>query len=237
VQIPSYMGQTNKHYMRFNPRKNLLAIAGMVTVASVATYLIAADHIDSPSIAGTGFDIADLYAFQSPENPNNMVFIVTWKGLLSPSATAGASFEDDLMIEINIDNSSTKDNVEDMVIQANFKNGKLLLYGPSKPSETGLTSKLVSGPSVEATITTYGSTAEVGEKNGVKVFAGPRDDPFFFDLNRYKQIIAGTATSFSDPGMDTFAGTNVLALVIELPKSMLGSSTTLNTWVTTNREM
>lgn len=223
--------------MRLNLRKNILAIAGMFVVASAATYLIAADHIDSPTIAGTGFDITDYYAFESPENANNMVFVVAWKGLLSPSATAGASFEDDLMIEINIDNSSTKDNVEDMVIQANFKNGKVLVYGPSMPQETGLTGKLVSGASVEASITTYGNTAVVGEKNGVKVFAGPRDDPFFFDLNRYKEIIGGTATSFNDPGMDTFAGTNVLALVIEVPKSMLGNSTTLNTWVTTNREM
>jgi hypothetical protein len=223
--------------MRLNLRKNILAIAGMFTVACAATYLIAADHIDSPSVAGTGFDITDYYAFQSPGNPNNMVFVVAWKGLLSPSATAGASFEDDLMIEINIDNSSTKDNVEDAVIHANFKNGKVLVYGPSTPSETGLTSKIVSEPSVEASITTYGATAIVGEKNGIKVFAGPRDDPFFFDLNRYKEIIAGTATSFNNPGMDTFAGTNVLALVIEVPKSMLGSNMTLNTWVTTNREM
>jgi hypothetical protein len=30
--------------------------------------------------------------------------------------------------------------------------------------------------------------------------------------------------------MDTFAGTNVLALVVEVPKSMLGSSATINVW-------
>lgn len=223
--------------MGFKFNSKILAVAAACIVASIATYLIAADHIDAPAVTGTGFDITDYYAFQSPTNSNNMVLVVTWKGLLAPSATAAASFEDDLMIEINIDNSATKDQVEDLVIQATFGNGKVIVRGPATPVQTGVTGKLVGGNTVEANITAYGSNAVVGEGNGMKIFAGPRDDPFFFDLNQYKAILAGTAGSFNDPGMDTFAGTNALALVVELPKSMLGASDTINTWVTTNRKM
>lgn len=223
--------------MVFKFNSKIVAVAAACVVASVASYLIAADHIDAPAVTGTGFDIADYYAFQSPSNASNMVFVVTWKGLLAPSATGAATFEDDLMIEINIDNSATKDQTEDLVIQATFENGKVIVRGPASPVQTGLTGKLVGGMTVQADITTYGSNAVVGEGNGMKVFAGPRDDPFFFDLNQYKAILAGTATSFKNPGMDTFAGTNVLSLVVELPKSMLGSSNTINTWVTTNRKM
>jgi hypothetical protein len=224
--------------MRLKFNTKFMAVAGACIIATVASYLIAADHIDAPAVAGTGFDITDYYAFQSPSNSDNMVFVVTWKGLLAPSATAAAAFESDLMIEINIDNSSTKDNVEDLVIQATFNNGKIIVQGPAQPVQTGLTSTLLTGNAVQADITTYGtSSAVVGEANGIKVFAGPRDDPFFFDLNQYKAILGGTASSFNDPGMDTFAGTNVLALVVELPKSMLGSSSAINTWVTTNRKM
>jgi hypothetical protein len=94
----------------------------------------------------------------------------------------------------------------------------------------------LSASSVSANITAYGSPAVVGESNGMKVFAGPRDDPFFFDLNQYKAIIGGTATAFNNPGTDAFAGTNVMSLVIEVPKSMLGTGS-INTWTTSNRKM
>ncbi len=70
----------------------------------------------------------------------------------------------------------------------------------------------------------------------MKFFAGPRDDPFFFDLNQYKAILAGTAGGFNNPGTDTFAGTNVLATIIEVPKTMLGSSSTINVWAETKQK-
>jgi hypothetical protein len=62
-----------------------------------------------------------------------------------------------------------------------------------------------------------------------------RDDPFFFDLGAFRAIIAGQATKFSNPGTDTFAGTNVLAIVVEVPKSFLGSNPNLKVWGTTSR--
>jgi hypothetical protein len=220
--------------LKFNPKTLVLVMVAFVACA--ASYLIAADHIDAPAVTGTGSDITDVYAFQSPANANNMVFVVNVQGLLAPSSTAAAAFDEEVMIEINIDNSATKDNMEDLVIQAAFDNGKVKVYGPSSPMEKGLMSALLQSTPVEATITAYGATAEIGEGNGIKVFAGPRDDPFFFDLNQFKKIIGGTATSFNNPGTDAFAGTNVLSLVVEVPKSMLGTGA-VNIWATSNREM
>ena len=222
--------------MRLKFNLKVLGIALLGIGVSAASYLIAADHIDSPAVTGTGSDITDVYAFQSPANANNMVFVVNVQGLLAPSATAAASFDEEVMIEINIDNSSTKDNMEDLVIQATFDNNKVKVYGPEAPAQKGLMSTLSTSSPVEATVTSYGSMPEVGEKNGIRVFAGPRDDPFFFDLNQFKAIIGGTATSFNNPGTDAFAGTNVLALVVEVPKSMLGSGS-VNIWATSNRKM
>jgi hypothetical protein len=69
--------------------------------------------------------------------------------------------------------------------------------------------------------------------NGMKIFAGPRDDPFFFDLVRFKEVIAGTQMGFRSPGFDTFAGTNVLSFVAEIPKALLGTSATINYWCET----
>ncbi len=208
----------------------------LIIACTAGVYLIAADHIDSPAVTGTGSDITDFYAFESPTNSNNLVFAVNVQGLLAPSATGAASFDEEVMIEINIDNSGTKDNIEDLVIQATFEGGKVRLFGPTAPVNTGTSSQLLTNVTVEADITAYGSSAVIGESNGYKVFAGPRDDPFFFDLTAYQAIIGGMATSFNNPGTDTFAGTNVLSLVIEVPKSTLGSGT-INTWATSNRRM
>lgn len=222
--------------MRLKFNLKTLGLALVALVACTASYLIAADHIDSPAITGTGSDITDVYAFQSPANANNVVFVVNVQGLLAPSATAAASFDEEVMIEINIDNSATKDNMEDLVIQAAFDDGKVKVYGPEAPAQKGLTSTLLKSMPIEANVSTYGSNPVIGEGKGIKVFAGPRDDPFFFDLNQFKAIIGGTASSFNNPGTDAFAGTNVLSLVVEIPKSMLGSES-INIWATANREM
>lgn len=215
----------------------MLGAAFAVFSVTVA-YLIAADHIDAPGVTGAGpssigSDITDVYAFA---NGDNMVFVVNTQGLLSPAATATATFDEEVMLEINIDNSATKDNVEDLVIQATFENGMVRVFGPVAPITTGLTSTLVGGVSVSASITAYGQAPVIGTSGGISVFAGPRDDPFFFDLNQYKAIIAGSASSFNDPGTDAFAGTNVMALVVEVPKSQLGSGT-INIWATSNRKL
>lgn len=222
--------------MRLKLNLKTLGLACIGVVASVASYLIAADHIDAPAVTGTGSDITDFYAFQSPSNANNMVFVVNVQGLLAPAATAAAAFDEEVMIEINIDNSATKDNQEDLVIQATFEGGRVKIHGPSAPIQKGSTSTLLTSTTVEADVTAYGGTALSGESNGIKVFAGPRDDPFFFDLNQFKAIIAGTATSFNNPGTDAFAGTNVLSIVVEVPKSMVGTGS-INAWATSNREM
>lgn len=228
--------KNNKTIMRLKINLKTLGLALVAIVACAVSYLIAADHIDAPAVTGTGSDITDVYAFQSPANADNIVFVVNVQGLLAPAATAAASFDDEVMIEINIDNSATKDNIEDLVIQAAFDNGTVKVYGPETPIQKGVTSMLLKSTPVEANISAYGANPSMGERNGIKVFAGPRDDPFFFDLNQFKAIIGGTATSFNNPGTDAFAGTNVLALVVEVPKSMLGTGS-INIWATSNREM
>ena len=75
----------------------------------------------------------------------------------------------------------------------------------------------------------------IADKNGVKLFAGVRDDPFFFDLGRFSAIIGGQATGFADPGTDAFAGLNTYAIVLELPTAAVGDPATTTVWATTSR--
>ena len=205
---------------------SLVAISGLV--------LMAADHIDAPAVTGNASDITDFYAFQG-QDTNNMVFVVNTQGLLSPAATGAAKFDDNVMTEINIDN--TGDNVEDLVIQAVKKGNMMYFFGPVAPGTTGKTSTIKTANQIGSVeISKYGQSAIIKSENGYKFFAGPRDDPFFFDLGQYQAILGGTAPGFNNPGTDTFAGTNILAIVFEVPKSSLGTAATLNTWAETKRK-
>ncbi len=216
-------------------KKNLLLTLIVALVASLGI-VWAADHIDAPAVSSTSSDITDFYAFASPETSSNLVFVCNTQGLLAPASTGAAKFDENVMLEFNIDN--TGDNVEDLVIQAIFKDGKVMVYGPVRPDTPGKTSGVqTSGQLTEASITAYGASPTIGSKNGIKVFAGPRDDPFFMDFARYGEIIAGNASGFNNPGSDTFAGSNVMSVVVEVPKSMLGSAATLNTWVESKRKI
>jgi hypothetical protein len=218
-------------------KKKILS-ATFVGVAMICGIVYAADHIDAPAVTGAGnaslgTDITDVYAFQSPADNSKMVFVINTQGLLSPAASMSASFPSNVMYELNIDN--TGDNVEDLVIQFLIQNGKVRAYGPVAPANTGTTSTVkTNGPLTETTVTAYGATAAIGTNaNGIRMFAGSRDDPFFFDLARFKEIVGGTQTSFRSPGVDAFAGTNVMSLIAEVPKTLLGSAATINVWAET----
>jgi hypothetical protein len=213
--------------------KFLIATAAL----GIATFVaIAADHIDAPAVQGGTSDITDFYAFEGEDN-SNIAFVANVQGLLgSGSDTQNAAFDENVMIEFNIDTNG--DNIEDMVIQATARDGKMYFFGPVAPLQTGLNSTIVTTTANQASvdITTYGETAMVENSNGMKFFAGPRDDPFFMDFAQYGQIIGGNAGSFNNPGADTFAGTNVMSIVVEVPKSMIGGSGTINTWVESKRK-
>jgi Domain of unknown function (DUF4331) len=212
-----------------------LAIAAIgLTTGGIA---FAADHIDSPAVTNQTTDITDVYVFRA-QDPNNLVFVGNTQGLMSPANTGAARFDANTLIEFNIDNNN--DNVEDLVIQAILKDGKMTFYGPAAPSEKGTRSKLEGGVTAEVAVTAYGAgspTTATGA-NGIKVFAGPRDDPFFFDLDQFKKVIAGTASSFNNPGTDTFAGTNVMSVIVEVPKSLLNATSgKVNVWLETKKKI
>ena len=215
--------------------KKFKNVLGIGILALAVFFVVAADHIDAPDVQGGTSDITDFYAFQG-ENTENLVFVANVQGLLSPSATATASFDENVLIEFNIDN--TGDNVEDLVIQAIARQGKMYFFGPSAPTSTGINSTILTNASATGVvdISLYGSSAIIASNNGMSFFAGPRDDPFFMDFAQYSAIIGGNASSFNDPGSDTFAGSNVMSVVVEVPKSMIGSSGTINTWVETKRK-
>lgn len=218
-----------------------ILLAGLFAAAIVTGGIIyAADHIDAPAVTNTTADITDMYVFRAAD-PNNLVFVANTQGLRTPAQTAALSFDANTMIEFNIDTNG--DAVEDLVMQGVYDaaTNKVNIYGPVAPSEKGTRSKVEGSATASVDVTAYGAATPTiaTSASGIKVFAGPRDDPFFFDLNQYKAIIAGTATSFNNPGVDAFAGTNVLSLVVEVPKTLLGTVTggKINVWLETKKKI
>lgn len=199
-------------------KSKFFAVIGGIGVAALSIFLISADHIDAPAIQGTTADITDFYAFQG-ENNGNFVFAANVQGLLAPGQpTTQAIFDETVLIEINIDNDN--DLKEDLVIQAIKRGDSMYFFGPTAPAMQGLESTIATSARRSVKISTK-DDVQITEEDGMKFFAGPREDPFFFDFNQYNAILAGTASSFNNPGADTFAGTNVLSIVVEVPKSMI----------------
>ena len=162
----------------------------------------AADHLDSPSVRVDGsVDINDLYAFQSPANPANFVMVMTVNPLAG--VVSGTAFNPSAVYELGIDLNG--DAIPDQAYRFYFASPRrgvqrfIVIDINGQPGGTGQT----------------GSVASLS--NGGMVTAGVFDDPFFFDLNGFNNGLRFT-------GVDFFAGANVSAIVIEVPRSSLAVS-------------
>ncbi len=198
----------------------------IVALAFFTIVFVAADHIDAPAVAGTTTDIADFYAFEG-DNPNKTVFIATVQGPLAPgTVTENAVFDEDVLIEFNIDN--TGDFIEDLVIQAIKRGDSMYFFGPAAPSQTGLNSEVAVFAERNSVKISTSDDFQTSSNNGMNFFAGPRRDAFYFDFNRFNEVVSGAAApdGFFPPGTaeDFFEDLNVLAIAVEIPNSMLGTA-------------
>jgi hypothetical protein len=219
----------------------IFAVLGIILAAPV---FIAADHIDAPGVAGSTADIADFYAFEPTTGSDNTVFIVDVQSNVLPDLTYG-TFDEDVLVEINIDLDG--DLVEDQVIQAIARDGKMYFFGPFSPSTTGLDSQINTNAALGSVDISSTNAITTKTNNGVSLFAGPRQDAFYFDFVRFNQVLAPSPSDnsgFNVPGTDTFANANTLSIALEIPNSLLGTPTATNViglpvykaWVTTNRK-
>lgn len=207
-------------------KSKLFVVLGALVVVAGGLMLLSADHLDAPDIAGTSADIADLYAFEA-DNANSTVLVATLQGPLAPGAvTENAQFDEDVLIEFNIDN--TGDFVEDLVIQAVKRGDTMYFFGPAQPVNTGLSSEIMTFADQNLVQISTTEQTFVETNGNMKFFAGPRRDAFFFDFNRFNEVAGGTAApdGFFPPeaATDFFEDLNVLAIVVEVPNAMLGTA-------------
>jgi hypothetical protein len=231
----------------------LLVITGAGSAVGLA---IGSDHQDTPEVElNPRMDMTDVYAFPGSA-PGRIVLVMNSRAFLTPGATAAdASFDPDLLYQFKVDHDG--DAREDRVIQVTFTGSgaeqQVEVRGPVAPPVQGAMMNEVSdvSPALSgATNTPLGSSADL------QVFAGPRDDPFFLDLEAAFCILpdrkpvggplaepcALTPTPsapfyFRNPGVNYIQGFNVLSIVVELPSSTLenGAAGKLGIWGTISR--
>src|SRR3989449_6264942 len=141
--------------LRFTaPRSRGRVIAWGVLLATAAALgvtrsITASDHKDSALLAADpAADIADVYTFRSPVNPDNVVLAMTVSGFIPPSEASTTFFDPNVLYQWKIDNNG--DAVEDLVIQAfvTGTGGDQVIHfpGPAAPAATGTTDRVVLWP-------------------------------------------------------------------------------------------
>ena len=200
-------------------RGRLALFVAAAAVAIVGWRLVpsqASDHADTAENANRpGADLADLYIFPSATDPTHVVLAMNLHPLIPLGQGTSVSFDPRVLYQFKID--VTGDAVEDYVIQAKFEglgpNQQVLIAGPMKPQSIGTVSTFARRlPGVGTINTSFSPTA------GMTVFAGGREDPFFFDLERFFQILPDRATPLQGvqvdqanpnaPQLTTFRGFN-----------------------------
>jgi hypothetical protein len=232
---------------------SLVVLAG---AAGTAALVIASDHQDTPfTELNPKSDMTDVYAFPGA-SAGRIVLAMDTRAFLTPAQATDpteASFDHNLLYQFKIDNNG--DAKEDRVIQVSFTgegaNQKVEVRGPMAPPVQGAMENQIADvtPAVTGALGT-----NLGDPSGIQVFAGPRDDPFFLDLEAFFCILPdrrpvqgdfakpcalqanppGSLFYFRNPGVDYLTGFNVNSIVIELPSSMLenGAPGRLGIWGT-----
>jgi hypothetical protein len=219
----------------------------------------ASDHQDSPVTLGRpGADITDPYIFPAPDNPSNVVIVMNVHPFIPSGQGTSTFFDPGVVYQMNFDgvdeNARTPSSsiTQSFVIQ--FAAGTpgssqpIVVYGPAKPVITGNQTGLVA-------MTGQGTINSAFTVGHMKIFAGAREDPFFFDLTQFLKILpdrnaGSTAPSclpklgndtcpqgFNNPGADYLKGFNVLSIVVEMSRADLIAGCggpKIAFWVTTN---
>jgi hypothetical protein len=217
------------------------ALCGTIAIAVVR----ASDHQDTPFVElNPKTDLTDVYAF--PGATGRIVLAMDTRAFLTPAGAtdpAQASFDPNLLYQFKIDTDG--DAVEDKVIQVTFSgegaDQQVAVRGPLAPPVRGAMENEVANASP---VVTGAINTPLGSSSGLEVFAGPRDDPFFIDLEAAFCVLPdrrpvsgnlsrscaltpshpGTQFYFRNPGVNYVAGFNVNSIVIELPTSMIEGS-------------
>jgi hypothetical protein len=181
----------------------------------------AADHIDAPaSSADAAADITDFFAWHDPDG-DRIVAAIAYAGLSEGGLPA--TYDGSVLYGIHVDNDA--DGVADHDVWVRFGQNAAGDWGVKIQDLPGSTEDVI-GP-VET---------DLDAGLSLRVFAGLRDDPFFFDFDGL-QMTLDTGTLSFDSERDSFRNTNVTMIVVEMSiDAAAAGSDSVQLWATTARK-
>lgn len=231
-------------------RKIALAIVALglaVTAVVGPGPLVASDHDDGEvELKGRNLNLTDLYLFrdidQNPRafatdlilvmntNPRSVARQQYYFSTLAryefrvtrvPDINAAATGAVDVILRFEFGAPDPSTRQQEITVTA-------IKDGATHVATAALTTPLSMAASPVVNTVHLGGSA-------LRVFAGLREDPFFFDVERYFRVRAGIlgtgpVVGFRNPGLDFTAGYNANAVVVRVPRAFLGSTTVFDVW-------
>jgi len=196
-------------------RKSFLLLSGaclLVYFASVSVVQAQATIVlnsEEDPIA----NLLDLYAFVDPHcqssggtgceaDPIELIVALT----INPFATGAEQFSEDVVYHFYFENDSGAEAQIDCSFSASQVVSCAGMGGLSAAARVG----------------------EIGINGDLRVYAGLRDNPAFFDLDALESFKEIGIAAYTAPGVDSLAGSNVLAIVIGIKITAMSSGTTAN---------
>ena len=213
---------------------------------------LAADHRDAPTIDDySAVDINDIFMFRDPQHANMLVMALSVQAIADPKFGSTYHFQpNNAVYRFNF--STTGDGRPTSTIDftfSDFANGPTC-RAPAAACQTFVAKFphgiVVTGPVTQGTSNATPLPPQITKSaagGGITVFAGPREDPFFFDLIGFNRFLADLNAQNKSPatpnfgkftGVDAFLGKNINAIVIEFPINLIaGNATKFQAWAST----
>ena len=235
--------------------RNRMFAAALLALGIGAATAFASSHSEAPGTSKDRLaDDTDLYAWVTSDASNAVTIVGNWVPLIEPNSGPNfASFDDEVMYYINIDNvGDAQDNIRyEFTFKTTRANPNTFLYNtgvvtsfddpdlnvrqtwslnridhtgehtlatdrPVAPNYVGPKSMPDYNRLAQSTIATL--------NDGTKIFAGPRDDPFFVDLGAVFDLLTiRKVPGDKGKGVDGVGGFDVMSIVLQIPKRLLTS--------------
>lgn len=177
---------------------------------------VAADHLDPPSRTDIRFDptidlpgdIADIYAWTTATHLN---LVYTFGGPVS--GTLPGFYDPAMIYRFHLSTSGRPDD-DEFLMEARFGAGQ---------GGTGI--RFIGAPGQTAPI--IGPVERILEQDGLRVFAGVVDDPFFFDVLGFRATNSSGNFSLQNT-RDFFTNQNDTTIAIQIPIDRVSRDTNSN---------
>jgi len=234
----------------------LLAVALVPPFTGASSHREAPMISQDPAADGT-----DFYLFKSPDRTDTITLIANYYPFQEPAGGPNFyKFGDDVLYRITIDDNgdTVPDQWFDFTFKTTVRSGNTFLYntGPvasltdpnlniyqtftvTRTYSNGSTSQICSGivppnnigPKSTPNYAALAQSAVVSCSDGIKAFAGQRDDPFFVDLGATFDLltIRPGAPGNKGGGKDDLSGYNVLSIALQVPINKLTNDASMPT--------